>query len=177
MKVYVTRHGESETNSQNLCCGRWDVDLTEEGIRQAGELSDKLADCELDAIISSPLKRARKTAEIIAKPHGLDVIVDDRLTEMDYGIFEGGLRTAPEFRTARIQFVKRIPNGESNFQVAQRIYNAMDDIKKRHQNQTILLVGHAGICRMIGAYLTDMSDEEFCNFRSPNCDLNVYEIE
>jgi broad specificity phosphatase PhoE len=177
MKIYVTRHGESETNAQNLCCGRWDVDLTEEGIKQAGGLAAKLANCKIDAIISSPLKRAKKTAEIIAKQHGLDVLVDDRLTEMDYGIYEGGLRTAPEFRCARVQFVKRIPNGESNFQVGQRIFNAMDDIKKRYQNQTVLIVGHAGICRMIGAYLSDMSDEEFCNFKSPNCDLTVYETE
>jgi probable phosphoglycerate mutase len=121
------------------------------GEEQAEELALKLEGCTIHAAVSSPLIRARKTAEIIARPHGIEIITDERLVEQDYGIYEGGLRTAPEFAAAKNQFAKRLQNGESNLQVAQRVFNAMDDISKRYPNQSVLVVGHAAICKMIAA--------------------------
>jgi len=68
MKVYFTRHGQNEWNAKNIVCGVNDIPLNEKGKAQAKYLADKISDIgDIDIIVSSPLSRAKETAEIIAK--------------------------------------------------------------------------------------------------------------
>lgn len=87
--LYIARHGQTIWNAQNKVCGITDVDLTDKGREQAKELALAVADKSIDVIISSPLKRAVETSEIVSDTCNIPVIIDERLIEQNYGIYEG----------------------------------------------------------------------------------------
>lgn len=94
--LYLVRHGETVDNVRQIMQGQTHGQLTEEGIRQAGAVRDKLRDIPFEAIIASDLKRSVDTARIIAEPHGLEVIQTPLLRERDWGGFTG--RFIPELK-------------------------------------------------------------------------------
>lgn len=83
--IIFVRHGETEANRRRLALGRADPALTERGAAQAESLGRRLASEQVESVRSSPLRRARDTAAPIAAALGLEVVVDDRLVELDYG--------------------------------------------------------------------------------------------
>src|SRR4051812_12012133 len=88
--VTLVRHGQTERSKIKAYSGRLDIALTEEGREQARRCAARLAcDATIDAIRCSPLVRARDTARAIADATGAPLTVDERLTEIDYGPFEG----------------------------------------------------------------------------------------
>ena len=87
--LLLARHGETDWNRARRWQGHAVRPLTDRGRAQAAALSDRLADIALDAVYSSDLRRARETAEAVALPHGLDVIVLPELREVDVGSWEG----------------------------------------------------------------------------------------
>ncbi len=175
MKLYSTRHGESVLNIERKVAGWADVALTKEGILQAEALAKQLADVPIDAIIASPLIRARHTAEIIARKKGLPVTLDDRLKEQAYGILECGSLDDPEFQFARRNIAYKVPGGETLLTVVQRVYNFLDEIRRTHSDKTVLIVSHSVVCKVIHSYFTVLTDEEFMYFRCGNCELKKYE--
>ena len=178
MKVYATRHGETEFNADNRISGVTDVLLTEKGIAQAQELAARAKECgDIQRIIASPLRRAQMTAQIVADALGLPVQTDARLTEWDYGSFEGKDRFTEGFAETKAEFGVKMPDGgESVFQVVQRTYNVLDDVKRLYPDENVLLVCHGGICRVIDSYFHDMTVERFMGFFMGNCELREYEF-
>ena len=87
--ILVARHGETEANRQRLALGRADPPLTERGVEQAAALAERLATSGIEIVFTSPLLRARETAAPIAAAAGAEVVVDDRLVELDYGEWDG----------------------------------------------------------------------------------------
>jgi broad specificity phosphatase PhoE len=87
--LVFARHGQTAPNRDGLVLGRADPELTEEGHRQAQRLAETLAGEPVTAILTSPLLRARQTAEAVAAACGLPVTVDQRLVEIDWGTWEG----------------------------------------------------------------------------------------
>ena len=88
--LYLARHGETEYNRKRLMQGRSiDASLNEKGIMQAGALAERMADTSLDAVYASTLLRARETANLLAKPHGLVPRLLPDLVEMAWGDLEG----------------------------------------------------------------------------------------
>jgi broad specificity phosphatase PhoE len=87
--IVFARHGQTAPNRDGLVLGRADPELTDEGRRQAQRLAEALATEPVTAILTSPLLRARQTAEAIAAACGLPVTVDQRLVEIDWGTWEG----------------------------------------------------------------------------------------
>ena len=87
--IVFARHGQTAPNRDGLVLGRADPELTEEGRRQAARLGDALAGEPVTAILTSPLLRARQTAEAVAAACGVPVTVDERLVEIDWGTWEG----------------------------------------------------------------------------------------
>jgi alpha-ribazole phosphatase len=83
--IVLARHGETAANRDRLALGRADPSLTERGNEQAEALARRLGDLEIATVFTSPLRRARETAAPIAAVAGADVVVDDRLIELDYG--------------------------------------------------------------------------------------------
>jgi broad specificity phosphatase PhoE len=176
MKIYSTRHGESILNTERKVAGSVDALLSEEGVAQASELAEKLKNVPIDAIFTSPLTRAKYTAEVIAQAKGMSCIIDERLTEQNYGVFENGTLDDPNFQAARNSFAYQPPGGESLMTVAQRVYNFLDELTENYIDQTVLIVSHSVICKVIHSYFTVQTDEDFRRFRCRNCELKEYEV-
>ena len=168
--IYVVRHGETEWNALNKVLGRTDIPLDQNGIEQAKELARSLKDIKIDVFLSSPLSRARQTADIIAEETGVAHSIDDRLIEQDFGTFEGIDRFSEEYQEAKRRFFMRYPGGESYFDIAARVFSLIKEL----EGKDALLVTHGGVCRVIRSYYEDMSNEDFVRFSQENCEIRAY---
>ena len=129
--LYFTRHGETVWNVENKICGMTDSPLTERGRQQARKLGEavKVSGVHIDEILYSPLSRAADTAMAIAEATGLPARCEPRLREQCFGKYEGTPRNGGEFRVSKTHFADRYDGGESMMQLAQRIYNLLDELK------------------------------------------------
>lgn len=176
MKIYSTRHGQTDYNKKDMILGSTDIELNETGIMQAHELAERIVSLgDVDIIASSPMKRAYKTAQIVAEAAGLEIVTDERLREWNYGKYESMHRTAEGFSENKREFGVRMGEcGESLLQLSHRVYSALDDIKEKYCGKTVLIVSHGGVCRMIETYFHNMTTNEFCNWFMGNCQLLEY---
>lgn len=174
--VYFTRHGQTIWNVENKICGATDIELTENGIRQAKELGERIATegIKIDEILYSPLIRAAETARYISEITGIPRREEIRLKEQNFGRFESTPRDGEEFLAAKSSFINHFDGGESMLEVAKRIYNLLDELKK--DEKIYLLVAHNGIARIVNSYFYDMSNEEFAGFGMKNCEIKRYEF-
>jgi probable phosphoglycerate mutase len=177
MRLILARHGETAANRDGLGLGLQDVPLTEKGRQQAEALAEALAGVKIDAIYSSPLRRAMDTAQAIASRHGLEVIADERLTEMDVGDLDG--LTFDEMRGRYPEFLSRwlgeeagtlrMPGGSESLQEVQdRAREAVQRIAQRYERGTVVAVTHNFT---IHALLCDALNMPICDFRRLRHDL------
>lgn len=176
-KLYFARHGQTIWNVENKICGATDIALTELGHEQAVELGRMIAraDYGIDEILYSPLIRAAETARHIHEITGIPLREERRLKEQNSGKWESTPRNGAQFQAAKAQFVNRNEGGESMMQMAQRIYNLLDELKQEPEGKTYLLVAHNGIARIVQSYFADMTNEEFAAFGIGNCQVLEYE--
>lgn len=175
MKIYSTRHGQTDFNKRDIVLGSTDIELNETGLSQAEELAEKVSGLDVDIIIASPMLRAMKTAQFVAEKNGLEIITDNRLREWNYGEYEGKTRFTDGFAENKKNFgVKMGKTGESLLQLAQRVYSALDDIIKNYSEKNVLIVSHGGVCRVIETYFHDMTTAEFENWFMDNCQIIEY---
>ena len=176
--IYFTRHGETVWNVENKICGMTDSPLTARGQQQARQLGELVRDSGLhiDEILYSPLSRAADTAKAIAAATGLPARCEPRLREQCFGKYEGTPRDGAEFRISKTHFADRYGDGESMMQLAQRIYNLLDELRQ-DENKTYLLVAHNGIARVVESYFHDMTNEEYSAAGIRNCELVEYRFE
>ena len=174
--IYFARHGETVWNVENKICGMTDSPLTEKGRQQARELGQKVKESgvHIDEILYSPLSRAADTAKAVAT--GLPARCEPRLREQCFGKYEGTPRDGAEFRISKTHFADRYDGGESMMQLAQRIYNLLDELRQ-DENKTYLLVAHNGIARVVESYFHDMTNEEYSAAGIKNCELVKYRFE
>ena len=150
-ELWLIRHGQTDWNFT----GRWQGQafdapgLNETGHKQALGASEKMKGIEISAIYSSDLLRARQTADLIAEPLGLPVILEPRLSEINLGVWEGMSSEDIEARysqeladRARDPFHTPAPNGESPYEVAERVLTAVTEIVIMHRDESILIVAH-----------------------------------
>lgn len=176
MRLLLTRHGETDWNQENRVLGRTDEPLNEKGRRQAEELAEALAGVRLHAVYASPLRRAAVIGERIAGDHGLTCQIDARLIEMDFGSLEGCLRDDPAYLAEKRRLFAKYPGGESYFQVAARVYPFLEELKRKHGDETVLAVTHNGICRVIASYFVDLSEDAFLSFAMRNCEVREFTL-
>lgn len=175
MRLLLTRHGETEWNKTNRVLGRSDIPLNNTGVEQAKQMVDILHDVKICAVYSSPLKRAYYIGNLIAKDHNLECVVDIRLIEMNFGIFEGVMRNDKKYLQEKRELFSRYPEGESYMGVAGRVYPFIQDIEKKYKyKDTVLVITHNGICRVIANYFVDMSVEDFVSFSMRNCEIKEF---
>ena len=177
MNLYIVRHGQTEYNEKHLYCGRVDAPLSDSGLSQLPALAEKSKDLHLDAIISSPLLRAVTTAKAVADACGLTVKTDDRLIERDFGQYEGkyfDIDGGEELYWHNFGY--RYPDGESFFQVVQRVYNCLDDIRDIYADQNVMIVAHGVVCRAIITYMRDVTNDEFFSLYYDNCQIQKFTI-
>ena len=129
-----------------------------------------------DMILYSPLLRAADTAKHISDITGIPAREEMRLIEQNFGVWEGtSPRNSHEFYEAKKGFVQRFGSGESMFQLAQRIYNLLDELKA-DSDKTYILVAHNGIARIVCSYFKDMTNDEFAAYGVANCSITEFEF-
>lgn len=178
MRIIFARHGETDFNINGKICGISSAMLTDKGKQQARELGNKLKNKNIDIVICSPLKRAVDTARLANEAIGAEIVVDERFTEWDYGTYEGVVfeKVFDEFQKAKCEFGVRLGGGESVLQLAHRVFSAIDDIKEKYKNKTVLVVCHGGICRVAKMYFEDMTMKEFEGFFMGNGQTIEYTV-
>lgn len=177
MKLYVTRHGETDWNKERRVLGASvDIELNQMGLEQAAALAKVCRGHSITKIIASPMKRAQQTAAAVATELALPVQTDVRLREQNYGIYEGANWLDEDFRAIKKNFACRFPEGESQLQTVSRIYTLLDELKETNCNDTILLVTHGGVCRVLHTYFADITNKEFFYFSTQNCELREYTL-
>ena len=169
--IYFVRHGQTIWNVENKICGSTDIALTDLGHQQAIAVGNLILERQyaIDAILYSPLMRAADTAKHIADITGLPAMEEPRLREQNFGKYESTPRDGAAFRQAKMQFADRYEGGESMLQLAQRIYNLLDELMQ--QEKTYLLVAHNGIARVVRSYFEDMTNEQYAAYGINNCEI------
>ena len=137
MKLYIVRHGQTGYNIDNKVCGISDVELTSLGKQQAKMASEQLKDISLDMIFASPLQRAHETAKIINENHQLEIKIDSRVQEINFGQFEGVINNK-EFQYYKQNHALHYPQGESLFQVVHRVYSFLEELENNNQDSNIV---------------------------------------
>lgn len=149
--IYFVRHGQTELDELDIILGQKDIVINDDGINQSNNLANALSTCYIDNIISSDLKRAQQTAEIINTKINKKVILDSRLRERNYGILEGKLRNKLDSSTWYI--LKKYPEilrAESNQEMYDRIKSFFE---QTNFEKNTIIVTHIGVLRMILYYL------------------------
>jgi probable phosphoglycerate mutase len=150
--LLLVRHGESTWNAENIWQGQADPPLSELGEQQAADAADHTNG--MQAIWSSDLARARRTAEIVAARQGLSVEVDARLRERDAGEWQGLTRDEIEARYPGYLVSGRRPPGyEGDASLAARALAAIDAIGAAHEGQCVLVLTHGGVVRTLERHL------------------------
>jgi probable phosphoglycerate mutase len=156
LRLFVLRHGETESSRERRFTGGRDVALTPAGERQAEAAAAALATVGLQAVYASPLERTRVSAELIATPYRFPVRLDPRFAEMRFGEWEGLTFTEAAAKTPSLYtqwrtapHVMTSPGGESLTAVAARVADGIAALQAAHPDETVALVTHAIVVRLI----------------------------
>ncbi len=163
MDLLILRHGQSEWNAQGKWQGQADPPLTKVGEKQAKAAAQKLLSVSksFDKIASSDLRRARRTAEIIAQVNGGDVSVHKEFRERHAGVWQGLTRSEIEASWPNAIADQRWPEGyESDDSVIQRVVPGLERLKENSKN--VLLIAHAGLIRALDRF-TDAEETSITN--------------
>lgn len=164
-RLYFVRHGENKANlTKELSCRQIDYPLTSKGLLQAQQTAARFKDTPIDVIASSPLRRARQTAEIIALEHQKDILVLENFREIDVGILELQPPSAENWRrykeTIDAWFAGRhevgFPGGESYISLWNRLHEGVALLAGDEDGRNIIVVGHGGA---LGVALKDLCPE------------------
>lgn len=177
MDVLITRHGQTEWNVLKKIQGKVDIELNETGIDQARITADSLINEEIDLIISSPLKRALQTAQIINENKNVPIIIDDRISERNFGEYEGVETTSFDFNSLwNYKNDIKYGSAESMKELFDRVYEFLDELKIKYKDKKVLLVTHGGISIPMQCYFNGIPDTE-CLFPLciRNCEVIKFE--
>jgi broad specificity phosphatase PhoE len=183
LKLILVRHGETEWNREEIFRGRADVHLNETGIRQAELLADYLKEADIEAILSSPLKRAISTAEIVARPHRLAVETVFGLIDFDYGEWGATTRREAENRYPALYqewlttpHLVTMPGGECLMGMRKRALDVVNSVVSSHSG-TVVLVSHRAVNKVIICALLGLDDSHFWNIRMDNAAITTFEYQ
>lgn len=178
LEIIFVRHGESIMNRNQVFCGWTDSKLTDKGILQAEIVCEKLKKEDLNLIISSDLDRCYKTAQIINKKHGIEIIQEFRLRELNFGKWEGlsyneiCKKYSEESKCWERDYINyKLSEGESLVEMYDRVNRAYKDILKRYEKGKILIVSHSGVIRAILSHEICQSIEGYWKFKVDNCGI------
>ncbi|MGE4378767.1 MAG: histidine phosphatase family protein [Candidatus Izemoplasmatales bacterium] len=146
-EIYLLRHAETDANKNFIVQGRMDNPINETGIKQALDTGKylKSLDLNFDLVISSPLKRAYKTATlimVIARP----IIIDKNLIERNFGDYDGRKISDDYYDLQRNGM---IPNMETDNVLEERVVNTLTDIANKYPNKRLLIITHSHVIKAL----------------------------
>ena len=179
-EIILVRHGQTDWNLTEIFRGRIDIPLNETGIEQAALLSEYLSNIKMDVIYSSPLKRALKTAEMIAQKHKLKVNISPGLIDFDYGGWQGlshqeVIDNYEELYTRWIDRPEQVimPNGESLDDVRKRSVAVVKDLVTGFDG-IIVLVSHRVVNKVIICALLGLDNSHFWKIKQDTCGITSF---
>ena len=150
MKIYIVRHGKTKWIEEGRTQGRRQNRLNEVGILAVEETAEALKNKKFDIIYSSPLMRTMQSARIINKYHNVNIIKDERLTEVDQGVFTGKIWAKLTDEEKKIKSEKNKAYGmESLDEIEARVRDFYEEVLKNSCCDSILIVSHGNICTML----------------------------
>ncbi len=170
MKIYITRHGETQWNKEGRLQGWKNSNLTEKGIRDAKKLGYRLKDIDFDYIYSSPQERALNTAKYIRGDKNTKIITLDSLKEMGFGKWEGMESSEIEtlypieyFNFWNKPHLYNPVEGESFDELFSRVKNTLEEIINKSVGENILIVSHGVVIKAIYSIIKKYPLEELWN--------------
>lgn len=182
-RIVLIRHGETEWNRLGRFQGRTDVPLNQEGLEQADRLAQRLKEAPLTKIYTSPLSRARKTAEIVNDYHGVEVILQEGLTEVDHGHWTGMFKSQViemDGERYKIWLARPdtlvMPEGESLAEVYQRSVGAIQKIVESSVDEAILVCSHDAVNKVLLCHFFGLELSSFWKFKQGNGCINIIDV-
>jgi len=182
-EIILARHGETKWNVEEIFRGRIDIELNETGIKQAELLAEYLSHTKIDAIYSSPLKRALKTAEVIASHHKLDVEIAPGLIDFDYGKWQGlsHQEVKDKYKELYAEWIShpdkiKIPTGERLNVVRKRALSVVGNVIVKYKG-TVVLVAHRVVNKVLICALLGLDNSHFWNIRQDTCGITTFTYE
>jgi broad specificity phosphatase PhoE len=177
MKIYLVRHGQTDWNVKRIAQGRTDIPLNETGIAQAEALRDKIKGRKIDVCYSSPLSRARQTAEIVVGGR-CDILFNDLLIERCFGSFEGTSPGESWLKYWTLNHPQDIEGLEPLEDVFLRTKKFVQYLRANHSaDDCILIVGHGGLLKTMHFNIVGYDyDTDFMSRHFDNGDIWEYDI-
>ena len=181
-QIIFLRHGQAKNNTERILAGRTEgVPLTDIGIKQAEHTAELLKHMNVSAIYSSPIQRAKHTAEIVGEYNSLDVTIDDRLIELDMGkftgvpydeIFSNHGNVFMKFYNGELEIAH---NGVETFaEVKKRVLGIVDHVVEKHPDENVVLVTHMDPIKAMLSTIVDLSPTNLFELIIENASLNLF---
>jgi probable phosphoglycerate mutase len=181
-QIIFLRHGQAKNNTERILAGRTEgIPLTDTGIKQAEHTAQLLEHMNISAIYSSPIQRAKHTAEIVGKSNSLDVTTDDRLIELDMGKFTG--MAYDEIFNSHGNVFMKFYNGELEIahngvetftEVKKRVLGIVEHVIEKHPNENVVLVTHMDPIKAMLSTIVDLSPTNLFELIIANASLNIF---
>ena len=181
-QIIFLRHGQAKNNTDRILAGRTPgVPLTDTGIKQTEQTSKLLENMNISAIYSSPIQRAKHTAEIVGEHNSVDVIIDDRLIELDMGKFTGV--PYDEIFSSHGNVFMKFYNGELEIahngvetfaDVKKRVLGIVDHVIEKHPDENVVLVTHMDPIKAMLSTIVDLSSTNLFELIIANASLNIF---
>lgn len=182
-EIIIARHGQTEWNVGEVFRGRIDIALDETGVKQAELLAEYLSSREIDAICSSPLKRALKTAEAIARHHNIEVKVAPGLIDFNFGKWQGlpHQEVKEKYSELYAEWTQnphrvKMPEGESLNDVRKRAVGVVDEVIAKHKG-TVVLVAHRVVNKVLICALLGLDNSHFWDIKQDTCGITTFVYE
>ena len=184
MQLLLIRHGETAANAERRMQGHLDVPLSDRGLRESELLAARVAELPVAAIYSSPLRRARQTANAIAEQLSLAIEERDELMERDVGALSGlvwdeVMERYPEFIRARAEpnSTTDVPGYELDDAFNLRVLTVLEAIIARHPEQTVAAVTHGGVIASFCRQTLQIEAGRPAPFDIGNGSITVFDIQ
>ena len=180
--IIFLRHGQAKNNTERILAGRTPgIPLTDKGVDQAKKAAEFLEHMNISAIYTSPIERARNTAEIVGKHNSVDVRIDERLVELDMGKFTG--MPYDEIFSSHGNVFMKFYNGELEIahngvetfaEVKKRVVGIVDHVLDSHPDENVVLVTHMDPIKAMLSTVIDLTPENLFELIIANASLNIF---
>jgi broad specificity phosphatase PhoE len=182
VNIILIRHGETDWNTEQVFRGRIDVPLNQVGISQAEAVGFSLRDRDIDALYSSPLKRALETAQMLAKGRKLEIKSEEGFIDINFGLWQGIFhqKVKEDFKDLYTRWITEphkvtFPEGESLAEVKVRAQKALNSIVKENPGRTVAIVSHRVVNKVLLCTVLNLNLSYFWNIRQDTCAVNSFE--
>ncbi|UCD71753.1 MAG: histidine phosphatase family protein [Syntrophobacterales bacterium] len=181
--IYLVRHGQTSWNREEVFRGRADISLNETGRKEAHLTGEYLREVKVDSVYSSPLSRAVKTAEAIARYQAREVRVLDGLIDIDLGQWQGVSHEKVRERYGELYrqwkdtpHLVRFPGGESLEEVRERALRVIHEAIPDHTDETLVMVSHRVVNKIVLCGLLGLDNSHFWQIGQDTGCINILEF-